>query len=120
MAKESQFADTIVSASMHIDGELKSQGNIKIDGLVTGKVHTSQDLVIGPNAQIDADLIARNADIAGTVKGNVNVKGALSIQATGKILGNISCGSLDISQGAYFSGTCKMAEPKPAVTEIKE
>lgn len=120
MSKDTQFAETIVSSSMHIDGELKSQGNIKIDGLVTGKVHTSQDLVIGPNAQIDADLIAGNASIAGIVKGNVAVKGVLSIQSTGKILGNISCASLDISEGAYFSGNCKMAEPKQVVAEAKE
>jgi len=119
MSKDTQYAETIVSSSMHIDGELKSQGNIKIDGLVTGKVHTSQDLIIGSNAQIDADLIAGNASIAGIVKGNVTVKGILSIQATGKVIGNISCASLDISEGAYFSGTCKMAEPKP-LAESKE
>jgi len=112
MVKDTQYAETIVSSSMHIDGELKSQGNIKIDGLVTGKVHTSQDLIIGSNAQIDADLIAGNASIAGIVKGNITVKGVLSIQSTGKVMGNISCASLDISEGAYFSGTCKMAEPK--------
>jgi len=112
MTKSQEFAETIVSSSMRIEGELKSQGNIKIDGLVNGKVHTSQDLTIGPNAQIDADLIAASATIAGIVKGNITVKGALSIASTGKIVGNISCASLSISDGAYFSGACKMAEPK--------
>lgn len=97
---------------MRIEGELKSQGDIKIDGLVNGKVHTSQNLTIGPNAQIDADLIAANASIAGVVKGNVTVKGSLIITGTGKLVGNISCASIDISEGAYFSGVCKMAEPK--------
>lgn len=113
-----EFAETIVSSSMRIEGELKSQGNIKIDGLVNGKVHTSHDLLIGPNAQIDADLIAANASIAGIVKGNVTIKGHLTIASTGKLVGNISCGSLDISEGAYFSGACKMAEPKAAEPSI--
>lgn len=98
---------------MRIEGELKSQGSIKIDGLVNGKVHTSQDLSIGPNAQIDADLIAANAFIAGIVKGNVTAKGIVKLASTAKLVGNISCASLDISEGAYFSGVCKMAEPKP-------
>ena len=31
---------------------------------------------------------------------------------TGKIIGNINCGSLGIREGAYFSGACKMQEPK--------
>jgi len=112
MAKESQFAETIVSSSMRIDGELKSQGNISIDGIVSGKVHTSHDLTIGPNAQIDADLIAANAEIAGTVKGNIVAKGSVVIMETGKVIGNISCSALGIREGAYFSGACKMAEPK--------
>jgi cytoskeletal protein CcmA (bactofilin family) len=112
MVKNQEFAETIVSSSMRIEGELKSQGNISIDGLVNGKVHTSQDLNIGPNAEIDADLIAANATIAGIVKGNVTVKGFLSIASTGKLIGNISCANLNIADGAYFSGVCKMAEPK--------
>lgn len=112
MSKQQEFTDTMVSAGMRIEGELKSNGNVKIDGIISGKVHTSQDLVIGPNAQIDADLIATNAMIAGTVKGNVTVKGSLIILETGKIIGNISCATLAIAEGAYFSGACRMSEPK--------
>src|SRR3989338_4937851 len=115
MAKIQEFAETIVSSSMRIEGELKSAGNIKIDGIVNGKVQTAQDLIIGPNAQIDADLIAGNATVACAVKDNVMVKGALVILETGKIVGNVSCASLGIREGAYFSGACKMAEPKSPI-----
>jgi cytoskeletal protein CcmA (bactofilin family) len=109
---ENNFAETIVSSSMRIDGELKSNGNIKIDGIVSGKVQTSQDLMIGPNAQIDADLIAQNAVISGTIKGNITVKESILIGETGRIIGNISCASIGIKEGAYFSGNCKMQEIK--------
>lgn len=112
MAKSPEYPETIVSSAMRIDGELKSGGNIRIDGVVSGKVQTAADLMIGVNAQIDADLIAANALIAGIVKGNVTVKHALQILETGKILGNIACSSLGIREGAYFSGACRMNEPK--------
>lgn len=115
MAKPQEFAETIVSSSMRIEGELKSSGNIKIDGIINGKVHTAQDLSIGPNAQIDADLVAGNATIAGSVKGNITVKGSLLILETGKVVGNVACAYLGIREGAYFSGACKMAEPKTQV-----
>lgn len=111
MAKE-QNPETIVAASMRIDGELKSNGNVKIDGIVSGKVHTSHDLIVGSSAQIDADLIAANAFISGTVKGNITVKGSLMLAETAKVIGNISCGSLGIQEGAYFSGACRMNEQK--------
>lgn len=112
MVTRTETPETIVAASMRIEGELKSGGNIKIDGIISGKVQTSADLIIGSNAQIDADLIASNAVIAGIVKGNVTIKNSLTILETGKIIGNISCASLGIREGAYFSGNCRMQEPK--------
>jgi cytoskeletal protein CcmA (bactofilin family) len=120
MARANDNPETIVSSSMRIEGELKSNGNINIDGIITGKVHTSQDLLVGPNAQIDADVVAANATVAGIVRGNVTVRGQLLILETGKIIGNINCATLGIREGAYFSGACKMAEPKQdAVTPEK-
>lgn len=113
MAKSQEYPETIVSSSMRIEGELKSNGNIKIDGIISGKIHTAQDVLIGPNAQIDADIIASNAVIAGIVKGNITVKNSLAILETGKVVGNISCAALGIREGAYFTGNCRMQESKP-------
>jgi cytoskeletal protein CcmA (bactofilin family) len=112
MARNDQNPETIVATAMRIEGELKSNGNIRIDGIVSGKVQTSQDLVVGASAQIDADLVAMNAHIAGVVKGNVTVKHSLTIAETGRILGNISCSRLNIIDGAVFVGNCRMQEQK--------
>lgn len=120
MKQDTGYAETIVSSSMRIEGELKSNGNIKIDGIVSGKVQTSQDLLIGPNAQIDADLIASNAVITGVVKGNVTVKNSLLIGETGKLIGNINCGQVGIKEGAYFSGNCRMQDVKQVPVETEE
>lgn len=114
MAREN--IDTIVAAGMRIEGELKSSGSIRIDGSVSGKVQTGQELQVGEAAQIEADLIAMSAVIAGIVRGNVTVKNALTITETGKVLGNINCGQLAVRPGAYFSGNCRMNEPKKLET----
>jgi cytoskeletal protein CcmA (bactofilin family) len=112
--------ETLVSAGMRIEGELKSSGNIRIDGLVSGKVQTSQDLVVGPNAQIDADVIAANALIAGTIKGNVTIQNSLSITETGKILGNITCMTLTIKEGGFLMGNCQMRSNKTEGTPVEQ
>lgn len=119
-SRVSSYPETVVSAGMRIEGELKSNGNIRIDGIVTGKVHTSQDLEVGPNAQIDADLIAANAEISGIVRGNVTVKNSIRIMSTGKVLGNINCTSLGIQEGAYLNGNCRMQEPKAKIEPVEE
>lgn len=117
MVRTQEYPETIVSSSMRIEGELKSNGNIKIDGIISGKIHTAADVLIGPNAQIDADIIAANAAVAGIVKGNVTVKNSLTILETGKLVGNVSCTALGIREGAYFSGNCRMQESKAAHPE---
>jgi cytoskeletal protein CcmA (bactofilin family) len=114
-APEGGYPETVVSAGMRIEGELKSSGNISIDGIIAGKVNTAQDLEVGPHAQIDGDLTAQNVAVAGTVKGNVTAKDGVQILATGKITGNISCRSVSIQDGAYFNGNCRMQEPKPEI-----
>lgn len=102
--------ETIVGATVKIEGDLVSEGDIKVDGLVTGKIKTSKNLYVGSMAKIEADVEAANAIFAGVVKGDVKIKEGLLIQETGKVDGNISCLRLAIAEGAHFSGSCTMPE----------
>lgn len=107
---ETAAPETIVGATVKIEGDLVSDGDIKIDGLVSGKIKTSKNLYVGSMAKIDADVEAQNAILAGIVNGDVKVRDNLLIEATGKIDGNIACGTLAIAEGAHFSGSCTMPE----------
>ena len=115
----SHSAESIVGPSVRIDGDLKSNGNLRIDGSVLGKVKTSQNLFIGETANISADVEAENAVVSGTVQGNVKVSGGLSITSTGKLMGDINCGVLKVEEGAYFAGKCQMKD-KPEFHPIEE
>lgn len=107
---ETGTPETIVGATVKIEGDLVSEGDIKVEGLVTGKIKTTKNLFVGPMAKIEADVEAANAILAGVVRGDIKVKENLTIQETGKINGNVSCGKLSIAEGAHFSGTCTMPE----------
>ena len=105
-------AETIVGHSVKIEGDLISDGDIKVDGSVSGKIKTAKSLFVGPTAKIEADVEAGSVTVAGVVHGNIKVKGLLVILQTGKILGDIECGQLAIEEGAFFAGHCKMEEGK--------
>jgi cytoskeletal protein CcmA (bactofilin family) len=107
----SNASESIVGPSVKIDGDLKSQGNLRIDGTVTGKVKTSQNLYVGESANISADIEAENAVIGGTVQGNVKVTGALVLGRNGRLLGDMVCGTLQVEEGGYFAGKCQMKDP---------
>lgn len=106
---ESLVAETIVGHSVRIEGDLVSEGDIKVDGQVTGKVKTSQNLFIGPTAKIEADVEAGNATVAGTISGNMKIREVLAILQTGNVTGDIDCGKLAVEEGAFFSGKCAMS-----------
>ncbi|PIR96691.1 MAG: cell shape determination protein CcmA [Candidatus Doudnabacteria bacterium CG10_big_fil_rev_8_21_14_0_10_41_10] len=108
--EDAQPAETVVGHSVKIEGDLVSEGDIKVDGIVMGKVKTAKSLFIGPSAKIEADVEAGTVTVAGVVHGNMKVKGLLVALQTGKILGDIDCKELAIEEGAFFTGQCKMTE----------
>lgn len=100
--------ETVVGPSVKIQGDLNSEGNIKIEGQVNGKVKTSQSVYVGESAKIAADIFAGNAVIGGEIQGNIKTSGNLILQSTAKITGDISCAVLRVEDGALFSGKCSM------------
>lgn len=108
MDKNQVSADTIVGPSVKMQGDLISEGNIRIEGGVTGKITTSESVMIGATAEIIAEIKAGNASVAGNVKGNINTSGQLILHATAQVDGDISCATLRVEDGARFSGKCNM------------
>lgn len=103
-----QPAETVVGPSVKIQGDLNSEGNIKIEGQVAGKIKTSQSVFVMQGAKIGADILAGNAVIGGEVQGNLKISGHLVLQSTAKIIGDIACQILRVEDGAQFSGKCSM------------
>ncbi len=101
-------AETVVGPSVKIQGDLNSEGNIRIEGSVTGKVNTTQSVHVGESAVITADMHAGNAIIAGQVQGNLKISGNLILQSTARINGDIACAVLRVEDGAQFTGKCAM------------
>jgi cytoskeletal protein CcmA (bactofilin family) len=101
-------AETVVGPSVKIQGDLNSEGNIRIEGSVAGKVQTTQSVHVGEAAKLAADMQAGNAIVAGEIHGNIKVTGNLILQATARVAGDISCTILRVEDGAQFSGKCSM------------
>lgn len=112
-------AETIVGPSVKIQGDLNSEGNIKIEGQVSGKVKTSQSVYANAGSKIIADVLAGNAIIGGEVQGNLKVSGHLILQGTAKITGDIACQVLRVEDGAQFTGKCAMGGNTPTTNGRK-
>jgi cytoskeletal protein CcmA (bactofilin family) len=89
-------------------GELNSDGDIRIEGVVRGTIRCKAKLAIGPSGVVEGDIICKNADVEGKILGDVEVGDTLILKATASIDGNIHTGKMVIENGARFNGVCTM------------
>ena len=108
--------ETTIGPSVKVEGDLVTADNIKIDGIVSGKVHTDANLSIGPAATIEASVGAASATVSGKIQGNVKIQDFLHLTATARIYGDIEAANLQIDRGAFFAGNCKMPAPEDGET----
>jgi cytoskeletal protein CcmA (bactofilin family) len=95
-----------------IIGEVKSAGDIRIDGKLKGNVNIKGRLVIGTTGIVDGEINCSNCDVSGKIIGKVNVTELFSLKATAVVEGEVNTKKLAIEPGAIFTVTCKMNEEK--------
>jgi len=91
-----------------IEGEIRSDSNIRVDGRVKGTVNARGRVIVGQTGVIEGEVICQSSDIEGTVIGKINCQDLLSLKATAKLQGDINTKKLAIEPGAVFTGNCSM------------
>lgn len=101
----------LLGAGTTIKGDIKTNGDIRIDGILIGSVNSKGKVILGPTGSIEGELVCQNAELSGAVKANINVSELLTLKATAKITGDIITNKLSIEPGAKFTGSCNMVDP---------
>ena len=97
-----------IAKGTRIQGDIKTEGVLRIDGTLIGSVESTGKLVVGPSGKIEGSIRCNSANISGEVKAKIIVKELLALQASAKLQGEITTGKLAIEPGATFSGSCSM------------
>lgn len=101
---------TFIAAGVNVQGDFTSDGDLTIEGSVTGNVAAAGELTIGSTAVIDADVAANNALISGRIKGSVRVEGTTELTASAVILGDLETRTLVVASGALVNGRVTMPD----------
>jgi cytoskeletal protein CcmA (bactofilin family) len=122
MAKynESEMASNninLIGQGTEITGDIVCNGDLRIDGNLTGNITSKGKVVIGETGRIKGEVVCKNADISGFLEGKVAVIELLSLKATARINGDISTGKLAIEPGSRFTGYCNMSFEGDKLTE---
>jgi cytoskeletal protein CcmA (bactofilin family) len=95
---------TVLFANSSISGKLSYNLPVKIDGHFTGEIKSTELLVIGANAQVDAHISARQVHLEGRLVGSVQAMGCFEVMPGGYFKGEARVGELRVHPGAIFDG----------------
>jgi len=99
---------SVLSTDLHIKGNIKTSGDIQIEGEIVGDVRAHL-LTIGETARIKGEVVADdvvvNGHVAGTVRG-LKVR----LTATARVEGDIIHKTIAIESGAHFEGSVRREE----------
>jgi cytoskeletal protein CcmA (bactofilin family) len=107
----------IIAKNTTFIGELTSDGDFRIDGVLEGTLKTKGRVIIGLEGNIKGTVDCENADIEGKFSGDLKVNSTLTIKATASIVGEVVIGKLSVEPGASVNATCSM---KGALKDINQ
>lgn len=92
----------------HIEGNITSTTDFRLDGVLIGNFTSKGKLVIGPKGAVKGNISCSNVDIEGVFEGVLKINELLSIKSTAKLKGEVFIGKLAVEPGALFEANCQM------------
>ena len=100
----------VIAGETTIVGKIIASQDIRIDGVLEGRLECQGRVIVGTNGKIWGDVVAESADVAGRIVGNVAVSGILVLKATARLDGDVCARRLAIEPKATLNGKCVMID----------
>lgn len=94
---------SLLSSDLHIAGNLKTSGDIQVEGTVEGDIRAHL-LTVGETATIKGEVVADDVVVNGRVVGRVRGL-KVRLTATARVEGDIIHKTIAIESGAHFEGS---------------
>lgn len=107
-AEDAGNSNNIIGKGTLIEGNITTNGNIRIEGKLIGNLISKAKVVLGQSAEIEGNITAQNAEIAGNVRGKMDISELLTLKASAIVTGDINTAKLVVEAGANFNGRCVM------------
>lgn len=95
---------TLIARGVRVEGEFTSQGDVAIEGEVSGTLSCSGALTVGVEAKIKADVKANDVVVAGIVEGNITAARRLELKSGARVTGDVVCEVICVEAGASLNG----------------
>jgi len=108
---------SIISGGVKLEGNLFSEGNVRIDGIVIGNVSVNGNLTIGENANMQGEIKAGSIIMGGKIERKIIASDILRLESKSVLKGDLITRKLIIEEGAVFEGNSKMNLGSSSITK---
>jgi cytoskeletal protein CcmA (bactofilin family) len=95
---------SVLDSHISVNGDLETDGALRIDGRIEGTIHRADLIVIGEGASVVGDVTAREVIVGGAVTGNIFAQQRTELQSTGIVAGDIRSAAILIHEGGVVQG----------------
>lgn len=117
MAKESrdqlqarEGVISIIGPGMRVVGDCETEGTLRIEGSVQGKVVAGKAVVVGRDGTVKGDIFTQDAVIGGHVTGKVIAESRLELQETSVVDGEIHARRIKLEEGGRINGSIRTGD----------
>ncbi len=102
--------NALLGRGSEFDGKLSFEGTVRIDGTFSGQISTTDTLIVGEGAKVQAEITCGTLLVYGEVTGNVTASVSVELHTPARVKGDIATPSLMVERGVHFQGASKMPE----------
>lgn len=105
---------SVIAPGMRVEGELVTDGVVKIEGIVVGTVRAEQQVLVAKGGMVEGDIHTREAVLGGEVRGAILAHERVEVQATSVVHGDIATQRIVVHEGGEVNGHVRMGDPRIA------
>src|SRR5690606_29058444 len=99
----------VIGPSIRIDGDLRGEEDLLIEGEVKGTVTLKENrLMIGSQGRVKANVFAHSIEVEGMMEGDLYGTERVNVHKSAQVKGNIISPRVSVEDGARFKGTIDM------------
>jgi cytoskeletal protein CcmA (bactofilin family) len=108
-AADAETKKLIVGRDIMLSGKITSCDRLVVEGRVEADLSETRAIEISPNGIFKGNAEIDQAEIAGRFEGTITVRQRLFIRATGKVVGTIRYGTVEIEAGGEIAGDVQVS-----------
>ncbi len=116
----SGLRELIVGMKISLSGDITECDVLKVHGYMDANMPDGKYIEISQDGHFKGTAEVDEADIAGTFEGTLTVRGRVKLRATGKIIGTLSYGEIEVEAGGQLMGEVKVLQSASSKSKSAE